>query len=262
MAINQTFQVVLIGSGRLARSLGHALKDACHCVTQVYSPTLSHAKDLALEIDAMSYTNTISDIIRNANCYIIAIKDDAIVDVVKQLDVGNSLVVHTSGSTSIDIFKGYVKNYGVFYPFQTFTNRIVPLNDVPIFIESPFKDSLSLLKNLGECVSEKVSVLSSENRLKLHTSAVFACNFTNHMLVLANKILQSADLDFSILQHLVNETVSNAFTTNNPLSTQTGPASRNDRAIITKHIEQLAPYPELQAIYQQLTNSILSQNNE
>lgn len=262
MAKQHSLQLVLMGSGRLARSLGYALKKACHCITQVYSPTLSHAKELAYELDAISYTNKIEDLIRNASCYIIAVKDDAIVDVVKQLDVGNSLVVHTSGSTSMDVFKGHIKHYGVFYPFQTFTNQIIPFQDIPIFIESPFKECLSHLREMGECVSRKVFMLNSENRLKLHISAVFACNFLNHMLVLGNKLIKEAGLNFATLQPLVEQTVTNAFLTDNPINAQTGPASRNDLNIIRKHTELLASHPDLQAIYQQLTESILKQQNE
>lgn len=259
-----TLQLVLIGSGRVARNLGHAFKEAGHCIVQVYSPTLVHAKNLASELDSSIYTNNIGDLIRNANCYIVAIKDDAIANVVKQLNVGNGLVVHTSGSTPVDVFKENksIKYYGVFYPFQTFTNKLIPFQNIPIFIESPFNECVSHLKEMGKFISNKVSVLNSENRLRLHISAVFACNFLNHMLVLGNKVLSAAGLDFSILQALVNETVSNAFSTDNPINAQTGPASRNDINIINKHIELLVAHPDLQAIYQQLTDSIINQQNE
>ena len=262
MAKYRTLQIVLIGSGRLARNLGHAIKEAGHCIIQVYSPTLSHAKSLALELNASTYCNSIADLIRNANCYIIAIKDDAIADVVKQLNVGNSLVVHTSGSTSVDVFKGYAKHYGVFYPFQTFTNKLVSFQEIPIFIESPSSECLSHLKELGGFISAKVSVLNSENRLKLHIAAVFVCNFLNHMLVLGNSLIQEANLDFSTLRPLVEQTIMNAFSTDNPVNAQTGPASRNDINVINKHIELLTSRPDLQAIYQLLTNSILKQQDE
>ncbi|MDR0660784.1 MAG: DUF2520 domain-containing protein [Prevotellaceae bacterium] len=264
MAKNGILQVILIGSGKVARNLGYALKEAGHCIVQVYSPTLSHARELASELDSSIYTNKVSDLIRNANCYIIAIKDDAIAHVVKQLNVGNGLVVHTSGGTSVDVFKENtnIKYYGVFYPFQTFTNRTLPFEDIPIFIESPVKECLQHLKKLGETISKKVSALSSENRLKLHTSAVFACNFLNHMLVLGNKLIKEANLNFAILRPLVEQTIANAFLTDNPIAAQTGPASRNDTNIINKHMELLASNPDLQTIYQQLTESILKQQNE
>ena len=256
------FQLVLIGSGRLARSLGLALKAAGHCLVQEYSPTLAHAKNLATDLDSSIYTNKLSDLIRNADCYIIAVKDDAIADVVKQLNVGKSLVVHTSGSTPVDVFKECIGNYGVFYPFQTFTGKPIPFQDIPIFIEGSSREYLLRLKELGKSISEKVLELSTENRLKLHAAAVFACNFTNHMLVLSNEILKSANLDFSLLHHLVSQTVSNAFSANNPLNSQTGPAARNDINIINEHIELLADYPDLQSIYQQLTDSIIKQHHE
>jgi predicted short-subunit dehydrogenase-like oxidoreductase (DUF2520 family) len=257
-----TSQVVLIGSGRLARNLGHALKNAGHCIVQVYSPTLAHAKKLAVMLDCNIYTNNINNIIGNASCYIIAIKDDAIADIVKLLNVGNGLVVHTSGSTSVDVLKGYFKYYGVFYPFQTFTNELLSFQNIPIFIESPISECASQLKELGRTISQRVSVLSSADRLKLHVSAVFACNFLNHMLVLSNKLLNEVNLNFTTLRTLVEQTITNAFSTSNPIYAQTGPASRNDLNIINKHIELLASHPSIQTIYQQLTDSILKQQNE
>ena len=42
-----------------------------------------------------------------------------------------------------------------------------------------------------------------------------------------------------------------------PMEGQTGPAIRQDQAVMASHIELLHDYPQLQAIYRQLSQSII-----
>ncbi|MNV56055.1 hypothetical protein D3C71_1483230 [compost metagenome] len=104
-------------------------------------------------------------------------------------------------------------------------------------------------------LSPLVYEVNSEKRRILHLSAVFACNFVNHLYTLSNEILQKNELDFEILRPLIMETaekVQDAF----PVDVQTGPAIRNDEQTITRHKELLDDMPELKDIYETLSKSI------
>ena len=55
-------------------------------------------------------------------------------------------------------------------------------------------------------ISQDVRVISSEQRKYIHLAAVFACNFTNHMYAISEKLLKEHGLPFDILQPLIQET--------------------------------------------------------
>ena len=89
-------RITLIGSGNVATHLGAALKNAGHRIVQVYSRNLQHAALLAYHIGA-SATDGVDDLLET-DIFIIAIKDDAIAGIVKELIEYKTLIVHTSGA--------------------------------------------------------------------------------------------------------------------------------------------------------------------
>ena len=100
--------------------------------------------------------------------------------------------------------------------------------------------------------------LDSAQRLKLHVAAVFANNFTNHVLGIADALLAEAGLPPALLASLVRETVDKALA-NAPFSVQTGPAVRQDLPTLAVHEAALAAHPAWQTLYAQLTASIQAQ---
>src|SRR5690606_15948426 len=93
---------------------------------------------------------------------------------------------------------------------------------------------------------------TSQQRLALHVSAVFANNFTNALYQIAYDILKQADLDFELIIPLIRETAEK-IQNHVPEQVQTGPAIRNDGKTINTHLQFLSDREELTEIYQQLT---------
>jgi len=247
--------VVILGSGNVATHLAKALKAEGENVVQVYSQNLDNAKLLATEIGAdaiANYTNLIS----TADLYIISVKDDAINEVAAQLKNVKGLVVHTSGTTDINVLSKHGLKSGVFYPLQTFSKaKSISFDNIPLCIEAEIESDLDTLEKLANSLTSKVYKLNGEKRKVLHLTAVFACNFPNHLYALAAKILDSNQLEFDILRPLIFETADKVMT-NLPIDVQTGPAVRDDQNTINKHLSMLNNLPELQDIYQTLSNSI------
>ncbi|WP_412467892.1 Rossmann-like and DUF2520 domain-containing protein [Pedobacter sp. KLB.chiD] len=248
-------KIVLLGSGNVATHLAKALKSKGEDVTQVYSPNLNHAKSLAGIVGAEGI-NDLTEIEEYADLYIISVKDDAIEGVVKSLKKVTGLVVHTSGTTDINILSSQVDKAGVFYPLQTFSkDKEITFENIPLCIEANGENELAILKNLAAKISSVVYELNGEKRKVLHLAAVFACNFPNHLYALANKILNQNGLNFEIIRPLIAETADKVMG-NLPENVQTGPAVRADESTLTKHLSMLTDMPELQNIYQTLSNSI------
>lgn len=247
-------RIVILGSGNVATQLALSLKAIGEEIVQVYSPNLTNANNLAEKVAASAISN-LAAINMQAELYIISVKDDAISAVAAELNHVNGLVVHTSGTTDLSILSDQVKRAGVFYPLQTFSkSRNVSFKHIPICLEADEQD-LILLRELAGKLSSKVYELDGEKRKVLHLAAVFACNFPNHLYALANQILQQHNLDFDIVRPLIAETADKVMV-NLPDNVQTGPAIRGDERTMDKHLKMLSNLPELQEIYQTLSNSI------
>lgn len=248
-------KIVLLGSGNVATHLAQALKSKGEEIVQIYSQRLDHAQLLADRIPCESIDN-LKGIKTDADLYIIAVKDDAIESIADRLKAVNGLVVHTSGTTDIKVLSSKVKHAGVLYPLQTFSKtKEVSFEEIPLCIEATNESDLSILQNLASKLSQKVHHLGGEKRKVLHLAAVFACNFTNHMYTLAHQLLQQNDLDFEIIRPLIKETADKVMISL-PDKVQTGPAVRADETTLNKHFSMLNNMPELQHIYQTLSDSI------
>lgn len=251
--------VSIIGSGNLANHLALALYRNQIKITNVYSRNFNNATVLARQVDATPIKGI--HLLEPADLIIICVSDSVIAEINNSLKV-KTLVVHTSGSTSIDVLTGKI-NYGVIYPFQTFSKDVdVDFSKVPVFVEANTQNNASLLKELAEKVSANVRLLNSKQRLKLHLSAVFANNFSNHMYAIAREILLEANLPFELLSHLIEETTAKALKSGDPVKVQTGPAVRGNFNIMEQHKEILAHRPLWQKIYTFVSNSIMERETD
>lgn len=249
--------IVLLGSGNVATHLGRAFKLAGQTIVQVWSRDIEHAKELADTL-ASEAISDMEDINRSADLYIIAIKDDAIRDVASKLKIDDKLIVHTSGSTGLEVLDGVSSHIGVFYPLQTFSkNKAVDFRQIPIAIEASTPEDVAVIRAIADRLSERVTELSSAQRKALHVAAVFACNFTNHLFAIAQELLEAENLDFDLIRPLIAETATK-IQLNDPATVQTGPALREDNEIINSHLEMLHDKPELQELYKRLSQDIVN----
>ena len=98
-------------------------------------------------------------------------------------------------------------NSGVFYPLQTFSKEIeMDFENLPICIESNNLNLESDLIELANSITTSVHKLNSEQRKKIHIAAVFACNFSNHMLSISEDIMKEYNMDFSLLKPIIETT--------------------------------------------------------
>jgi len=249
--------VAILGAGNIGWHISKAFIKAGHPVKQVWSRTPEKAVDIALEIGANSITD-LSLIGDNIDLVVLAVSDDAIVDVASQLNLNNKQVlVHTSGSTSIAALERYAVNYGVIYPLQTFSKNVeVDFLKVPVCVEGSTVEIGELLLSLANDLSESAQKLNSEQRVLLHISAVFASNFTNHFYTIAQNILAESGLNFSMIRPLIEATANKALH-ESPFELQTGPARRNDQLTIEKHSSLLIDKLELKALYEMVSQNIV-----
>jgi predicted short-subunit dehydrogenase-like oxidoreductase (DUF2520 family) len=244
------------GAGRVAEALCKELFHAGHKIDMVVSESEAGGRLLADSCKASWSADLLFPV--TSKVIIVAVPDHRLKSILKSIRCSPATVVaHTAGSMGYEVFPEHIRNRGIFYPLQTFSKgRKINFIDLPFLLESSDELSADILKTLAVSIGGKVYFVDAEQRRMLHLSAVFACNFTNHLLTLSKNVVSKAGFSFDILASLINETFSKAIDSG-PENSQTGPAMRNDQNTIEKHLELLTFSPDLQKIYNDMTLSIL-----
>ena len=243
--------VTLLGAGNVATHFYNAfVKSQNVSVNQWYNRNLekisSYENEVAICDDISKLTE--SDI------YILAVSDDAVADLSTQLPFTDRLVVHTSGSVNVHDLDKKNKR-GVFYPLQTFSKNVeLDFKNVPLCLEALNKKDMPFLKELADTLGSPRYKINTEQRQTLHLTAVFVNNFVNQLYRIGHEISDIKSIDFDILKPLILETA-NKVQTVSPYLAQTGPAKRNDKKTIRRHLKLLEK-KEHKEIYELLTKSI------
>lgn len=243
--------VVILGAGNVGTHLFKAFsKSKLITVKQWYNRRLEPIKQYKNRLEITTSLNHLKE----ADVYIIAVSDDAIAKLSTQLPFENKLVVHTSGSVTINQLDKKHKR-GVLYPLQTFSKDAeIDFYNTPICIETLDKTSYPILKNLALSISNTVKKVNSDQRKVLHLAAVFVNNFTNQLYRIGHEITESEGAEFDLLKPLILETAKKIEHVS-PYMAQTGPAKRLDKKTINKHLKILKNQHH-KDIYNLLTKSI------
>ncbi|UEG52053.1 DUF2520 domain-containing protein [Mucilaginibacter daejeonensis] len=249
-------RITLIGSGNVATHLGAALKNAGHHIVQVYSRDQHNAALLAYHLKAQPVTS-FAELHADTDLFIISIKDDVIDEAAQAVAPYRIPVVHTSGATPLKTLLRYTEHAGVFYPLQTFSKiREVDFRSVPMCIEGAYEDLNAMIRELAMSISNNVYDISTDQRKTLHLAAVFACNFPNYLYHVAQELLAADQISFDLIRPLILETALKV-QQQLPGNVQTGPAIRNDEHTMQAHSQLLVHRPDLQNIYETLSQAII-----
>lgn len=267
-----------IGAGNVAFRFALAMQENGYNISAVYNRTAKSRDRLVKALRANGASTAGAERpedLRTASLIVIAVTDDAIEQVAKELKdalsgpkaaaAGNEAVpampavVHTSGATPLSVLKPLSDigcPCGVMYPLMTLNrNKNIDFRDVPLLLESDTEELGQMLDAIAADLGSEHYFYSSGNRLKMHVAAVFTTNFVNYLLGLAFPIVQH---DHPLLIPSTIEAVRNAFL-HTPASTLTGPARRGDMETVNKHLELLRSMglTEQEEIYRLFTEKIM-----
>jgi predicted short-subunit dehydrogenase-like oxidoreductase (DUF2520 family) len=251
--------ISFIGSGNLAWHLAPALDNVGFVVKEVYSRNPQHAQQLTERLYQAEVKATLDFSTSDSSLFIVAVSDDAIKSIAQEIILPDEAVlVHTSGSQPLSELEfSATPNIGVFYPLQTFSKqKRVDFKNIPIFIESRNEETNEVLHLIAKEVGKQVRKIGSEERKALHVAAVFASNFTNHMLSISKNIMQQNSLEYDWLKPLITETIQKSLALD-PESVQTGPAKRGDLEILDNHLEFLKEDEAVAEIYKIVSQHII-----
>ena len=258
-------KISIVGSGNVGWHLGIAFENHHHPICEVFSRNEAKAEKLSAMLYKAEAKTDLNFSESDAKLFILSVSDDAMEEVCSKLILPeNAILAHTSGSKSLDDLQKFMLIHhdlpvkcAVFYPLMTFSaGKRLDLKSVPFCIEAVDDETEQILVDIAQEMSDTVYILSSEERKVLHVAAVFACNFTNHLLALSKSITDNENLEFDLLKPIISETFKKALAADNPADVQTGPAIRNDKTIINRHLDYLKNDARLLEIYEILTESI------
>lgn len=243
-------KITIIGSGNVAYHLAKAFVEKGIKVNQIFARNETALKEISSELNIPYSSQNLDE----ADLYFITVKDDVIAEVSEIIKNPSALVAHTSGSTSKNILKGNYRKAS-FYPLQTFSkSKKLDYSEIPFFIDSDLEEDKEILKKLAKKISKNVMLVDDEKRKYIHLTAVFACNFVNHLFARAKEISDSQNIPFEYFYPLIRETIDKIHYLD-PKKAQTGPAVRNDERILSLH-EQLIDNEEQKQIYKVINHSI------
>lgn len=249
------YKIVFLGAGNVASHLSRHLHSAGHTISCVYARDPEGADQLARNLGCPG-TSEQEEVPAHADFYIISVPDEAIPEIVLQFRDREGIWLHTSGAVSMDLFQGAFASFGVLYPLQTLSKQRPELpEDSPFLVEGSSPEVTERISSLASSLSTHVIEIESETRLRIHLAAVFANNFPNHLVHIAQQMLMEQGLDLHLLDPIVRETFQK-IAEMGAAGAQTGPAIRGDRQTMLKHLELLKGHPEWEKLYTFISRDI------
>ena len=232
-------RVLIIGRGNVAVNLEHAFRKQ------------------GVNVEMHSSRKGLDTLPQNADVCIYAVRDTALAEVVARVKMpARVLHLHTSGAMPLSVFGSDKPHAGIMYPFQTFSKErvIEDFTSVPVFVEARGIDDVSAACSLALMITPHVSEASQHDRERLHAAGVLVNNFPNLLYTFARELLQSTHIPFSALLPLIDETAAKVHELT-PEQAQTGPARRNDKEVMEKHLSLLLN-DEQREVYKMLSDCI------
>lgn len=249
--MSQKLKIGIVGMGNVGIHFLQRLIELGYTHLTVYSRS---GNNLPVSIPAkdVQFTNDFKEFI-DFDIVFCAVNDNTMVEMI-QLVSKYAPVVSVSGTVNLNHLETKYP-IGTFYPLQSFkADQSIQWKGLPLFIEALDPKFKTFLLKLANDFSGNAIELSEDKRQYLHVAAVFANNFTNHIIDMAAHYCEEHDIEFDWLKPLINQTMEK-IQTNHPHDILTGPAVRNDQSTIKKHLELLEP--DQKNIYQTLTKSII-----
>ena len=240
-------KIVIIGAGSVGTNLHHALGQ------KGVRTELVHARPLTADPSA------INDL-PQAECYIYAVADNALAEVISKVHAPKALHLHTSGSMPIEVFGADKPHAGILYFFMSFSREVMieDWSGIPCFIEGRNIDDIAAIYSLAQCLTSRIYEANQHDRERLHIAGIFANNYTNLMYHIAETVLKDTQIPFEALLPLIDRTAAKVHTLK-PADAQTGPAQRGDERVMNHHAQVLADFRSQQSVFSGQELSLLYQ---
>ncbi len=248
---------VVFGTGNVSKALCPALLRAGVEISQVVSRDQERCEEFCRQLDDHMRSNpdpgftvrmdqraqpvsSLEKLDARADIYLLAVRDDAIASLSDHLAPylpADRLMTHLSGALSPEILSDHFSKRACIWPLYSFSGQTANWSSIPVFVTAG-NEILGDVRDLASRLSGQVHSIRHSDKEKVHLAAVFANNFSNYNLQIAQKILDMANVPLKVLEPLTAGMIEKAFKSG-PGSSQSGPAHRGDVATLEKQLNLL-----------------------
>ncbi|HNB80966.1 MAG TPA: DUF2520 domain-containing protein [Chitinophagaceae bacterium] len=247
--------LVILGSGSMARFLGERFYRGGHRILQVFSRTPEHAGALATDLNSEPISD-INHLNPLADAYVLALPDHAIREYSLRIPLSKACLIHCSGAHSIDILNSGFENRACIWVVYSVKQPVVSKDrSIPVVVEATTAYARQTAEELAATVSSTIYKLSAEQKAFTHLGAVMVNNFSTHLYHIAYQLLHEKQVSFEILKPILQETIE-LLSTGDPGTLQTGPAVRHDEVTLQKQMNMLEKHPHWKFLYEAISRSI------
>ncbi|HYM60362.1 MAG TPA: DUF2520 domain-containing protein [Thermoanaerobaculia bacterium] len=246
----------IIGGGRAAWAFGSAWRQAGWPISGIaLRPESGSRLPHLLDAKVASAEELASD----ADVLLVAVTDRAIPALAASIVGSGAVPFHPSGAVASDVFSG--RGFSL-HPLKALPPVGEPsdLAGTLLVFEGP-SECRPVAREIASAVRARFAEIDPRSKPLYHAAAVFGSNYVAAMLDVAHELMTRAGLAApevrADLARLAQSAIEN-WTSSDDAGRFTGPAARGDREIIERHIEALAPQPEIAALYRELAARITS----
>lgn len=247
----------IAGTGNMAWFLATRLNEAGWSCAGIYGRDTAAAAALAAHCGS-SVLDSLQEVPdKEGHVCLLAVTDNAIAALAAGLHLHHAVLMHTSGTSSIDLLRGVAVHCAVFWPVYSIVRGQEPAAGIlPVVWEANSGIAAKGIKALIGVLAAYAFEADGPQRKQLHLAAVFVNNFINHLAAIGQEICAVQALPFDLLRPLLQQTCERVL--EQPAAgVQTGPARRGDTATMQRHLELLSAVPEWNAIYRDMSASII-----
>lgn len=260
-------RIGIIGTGRLGLSIAKAIEKHCSVVWVCNRQGMDIPGFRTFSIDYLP-----NEMIQEVDCIAICTTDNEIENVVTKIvqistDLEKKIFFHCSGAQSVTILQPLQQcgaNIVAMHPYQTlpFVDKDL-LQSIPWLIEGEdeaFIQIEPLLKKMNAKVYKTSKILTKEEKLLWHSTAVISSNFTATLYQIAASVINHIGIETPemFIESIAQQTITNAHTSlqKNGHIVMSGPIIRGDLNIVDLEITALNTInPLFSTLYKQLSEA-------
>jgi predicted short-subunit dehydrogenase-like oxidoreductase (DUF2520 family) len=264
MKNNNSYNIAIIGMGKVGTAIGHLLNRAGHKIISVSDKSAAALKTALPYTGGEAFSDPREAVI-GADIILITTPDDIIVDACSEIAVpeliAGKIIFHMSGAGGLDLLDA-AKRAGAdvasIHPLQSFSSIDTAINNIPGSIFGITADK-KVQETAGKIVHDLKGIpvfISPAQKPLYHAAACFASNYLVTLLNVVETIFESIGIDKENAQKaylpLVYGTLKNVEKSGS-IQALTGPIARGDAGTIKKHI---AAMKETQSEYAPLYSAL------
>ncbi len=268
-------KIGFIGAGKMGFTMGKHLRMYEDCITKngkqlyqvvgYYSQCIESAKEAARFTDT-NYYESLEELVKVCDALILTVPDGQIPVVVDKLQglgqhMNGKILCHTSGALSSQVFSGMdnICGYSIhpIYAVSSKTESYIKFKESFITIEG-HAEYLKYFEDIFKSIGHGVKIITSNDKVKYHSSAVFASNLVIGLYNMATNLLMECGFDCleaeNALKPLFKNNADRLYDTSQ-VKALTGPVERCDLDTVRKHLDVL--FGDYETVYRLLSLNLV-----